>query len=258
VLIDAFTIGAQIVNFLILLFLLRRFLYRPIVQAMQARQERIAAEQREAAAARQEAERLAEDYRERKERFERERERLMHEARQEAEALRREKMQAARQEVEQASARWNRSLRQEQETFLRDLREQGAQALWEACARALGDLADASLEAQVLKAFLTRLEALPDEELQALRARAGEASGEVAVASRFPIPGPARERLAQTLRERLGAPVDLRFEEDASVLAGVELRAEGHTLAWSMAGYLEAVQGRLGEALTDFTGGQES
>lgn len=257
-LIDAFTIGAQIVNFLILLLLLRLFLYRPIVRTMRARQERIADEQRQAGEARQQAERLAEDYRQRKERFEHERERMLHEARQEAEALRREKMQAAREEVEQASARWNRSLRQEQDTFLRELREQGAQALWEACARALDDLADSRLEAQVLEAFLHRLESLPQSELESLRGEGREFEGEVVVASRFEIPGPDRQRLTEALAARLGEPVRPRFEQDEAVLAGIELRSEGHTLAWSMAGYLEAVQDRLTAALAGAPGEQEA
>ena len=41
--IDWFTVVAQIVNFLILAGLLAKLLYRPIVSAMQEREERIAA-----------------------------------------------------------------------------------------------------------------------------------------------------------------------------------------------------------------------
>ena len=41
-LIDWFTVGAQAVNFLVLVWLLRRFLYRPILKAIDAREKRIA------------------------------------------------------------------------------------------------------------------------------------------------------------------------------------------------------------------------
>ena len=41
-LIDWFTVGAQVVNFLILVWLLKRFLYRPILDAIDAREKRIA------------------------------------------------------------------------------------------------------------------------------------------------------------------------------------------------------------------------
>jgi F-type H+-transporting ATPase subunit c len=43
-LIDWFTVGAQLLNFLILAWLLKRFLYRPILDALDAREQRIAAE----------------------------------------------------------------------------------------------------------------------------------------------------------------------------------------------------------------------
>jgi F-type H+-transporting ATPase subunit b len=43
-LIDWFTVGAQMLNFLILVWLLKRFLYKPILNAIDARESRIAAE----------------------------------------------------------------------------------------------------------------------------------------------------------------------------------------------------------------------
>ena len=43
-LMDWFTIGAQALNFLILVWLMRRFLYKPILHAIDAREQRIAKE----------------------------------------------------------------------------------------------------------------------------------------------------------------------------------------------------------------------
>ena len=43
-LIDWFTIGAQALNFLILVWLLKRFLYRPILNAIDARENLVARE----------------------------------------------------------------------------------------------------------------------------------------------------------------------------------------------------------------------
>jgi F-type H+-transporting ATPase subunit b len=49
-LIDWFTVGAQVLNFLILVWLMKRFLYQPILDAIDAREQRIAAELANAAA----------------------------------------------------------------------------------------------------------------------------------------------------------------------------------------------------------------
>ena len=43
-LIDWFTVGAQALNFLILVWLMKRFLYKPILTAIDTREKRIAAE----------------------------------------------------------------------------------------------------------------------------------------------------------------------------------------------------------------------
>ncbi len=43
-LIDWFTVGAQALNFLILVWLMKRFLYKPILNAIDAREKKIAAE----------------------------------------------------------------------------------------------------------------------------------------------------------------------------------------------------------------------
>ncbi|MGA2191158.1 MAG: F0F1 ATP synthase subunit B, partial [Steroidobacteraceae bacterium] len=43
-LIDWFTVGAQALNFIILVWLLKRYLYKPILNAIDAREKRIAAE----------------------------------------------------------------------------------------------------------------------------------------------------------------------------------------------------------------------
>jgi F-type H+-transporting ATPase subunit b len=52
VLIDWFTVGAQLLNFLILVWLMKRFLYQPVLDAIAAREQKIAAELADAATAR--------------------------------------------------------------------------------------------------------------------------------------------------------------------------------------------------------------
>ncbi|MAT15951.1 MAG: F0F1 ATP synthase subunit B, partial [Planctomyces sp.] len=57
--IDWFTFTAQIINFLVLVWLLSHFLYKPIVNAMNDRQARIAAEHEQALSAKRDADSAA-------------------------------------------------------------------------------------------------------------------------------------------------------------------------------------------------------
>ena len=54
-LIDWFTVGAQALNFIVLVWLMKRFLYKPILDAIDAREARIAAALADAAASKAEA-----------------------------------------------------------------------------------------------------------------------------------------------------------------------------------------------------------
>ena len=61
-LIDWFTVSAQVVNFLILVWLMKRFLYKPILHAIDAREQRIAKKIADADAKRAEAEKEREQW----------------------------------------------------------------------------------------------------------------------------------------------------------------------------------------------------
>ncbi|MGB5569161.1 MAG: F0F1 ATP synthase subunit B, partial [Sedimenticolaceae bacterium] len=76
-LIDWFTVGAQLLNFLVLAWLLKRFLYRPILDALDAREQRIAAELADADAKRAEADKERDEFQHKNEAFEQQRAALL-------------------------------------------------------------------------------------------------------------------------------------------------------------------------------------
>src|ERR1035441_4382574 len=72
-LIDWFTIGAQALNFLILVWLLKHFLYKPILNAIDAREKRIAKELADAAAKKAEAQKEQDEFQKKNEEFDKQR-----------------------------------------------------------------------------------------------------------------------------------------------------------------------------------------
>ena len=83
-LIDWFTVGAQALNFLILVWLLRRFLYKPILHAIDAREKRIATELADADAKKAEAQRERDEFQHKNEEFDQQRAALLRQATDEA------------------------------------------------------------------------------------------------------------------------------------------------------------------------------
>jgi F-type H+-transporting ATPase subunit b len=158
-LIDWFTVGAQALNFIILVWLLKRFLYQPVLDAVDAREARIAAQLADARGMQDKATTERDALHARREAFEREREALLAQAVQDAQAERQrlvldEATQAAdalagkapprarRAGRTPAAARWTNGSGHEVFAISR---------------RALADLASASLEAQIAEVFIERL-----------------------------------------------------------------------------------------------------
>src|SRR5580700_1950855 len=102
-LIDWFTVGAQALNFLILVWLLKRFLYRPILAAIDAREQRIAKELTDAAAKQAEAQERCDEYQHKNDEVNRERAALLSQATEEANVERQRMIDAAQQAADAIS-----------------------------------------------------------------------------------------------------------------------------------------------------------
>ncbi|MFW5835129.1 MAG: F0F1 ATP synthase subunit B, partial [Pseudomonadota bacterium] len=161
--IDWLTVSAQLVNFLVLVWLLQHFLYGPITRAMAAREARIEARLDEARRARSDAESEAECLRERQAELERDRERLLREAKEAAEAERREREQQAREAVDRLAKDWRRQLGEERQSFLRDLRDRAENLVYRIAARAIEDLGDEDMEGRIAHGFARRLHDLDED-----------------------------------------------------------------------------------------------
>lgn len=248
-LIDWFTILAQIINFLILVLLLRRFLYRPIMNAMAERERKIAdrlaqaEEQRVAATAEIEA------YQQKNAAFEQEREVMMRDTQAQVAERRQKWLDEARTEVDQSRTRWQKALAEEKESFLQTVRHEAGQQTYQVIRRALADLADEELEARIVKIFLARVAGLPEEEARSMMAALKQETAVLTINSGFEIDNPERQALRQAIFARFGPGQAIQFRTVPDLICGLEIAAPGHKIAWSIASYLDELEEALLENL---------
>ena len=114
-LIDWFTVIAQVVNFLILVWLLKRFLYKPILNAIDAREKKVADELANADAKEAEAQKEKEGFKRKNEEFDQQRATLLNKAKDEAKAERQRLLDEVRKEADGLRARQQDALRNDQE-----------------------------------------------------------------------------------------------------------------------------------------------
>ncbi|MFH1484512.1 MAG: F0F1 ATP synthase subunit B [Chloroflexota bacterium] len=257
--IDWFTLIAQIVNFMILVYLLKRFLYGPIIRAMDKRQEEINSRLSEAERERERAKQEAAHYQQQRQELEATREHMLADARRDVEAQRKELLNEARIEVENTQRRWQEAIQRDRESFLRELRQAATEQLMEIVRLALRDMADAGMEERMVDVFTRRLRELDAGDKETIAEAIREHGGEVEIRSAFELPRDIRDNLTSIAGKHFadGGKLHAHFETSPELVSGIELQVGGYRIGWSIESYLEALEERLVQALDEETG-QES
>jgi len=250
-LIDWFTIAAQVLNFLILVWLMKRFLYKPILQAIDAREQRIAEELADADAKKTEAEKEREQFREKNDAFDRQRAALLSRAEEAAKAQRQRLLDEARQAAQVLRAKHQDALEREHQRLNQEIARRTREEVFAIARKTLADLAGTSLEERIGEVFCRRLRALDGEARDGLAKLMKTSSDPVLVRSAFELPSEQRDAIRQALNETFSAEIHVRFETAPNVISGIELNANGRKLAWSIADYLAALEKNLGDLLKE-------
>ncbi|MGC9526230.1 MAG: hypothetical protein ACP5D7_11905 [Limnospira sp.] len=276
-LIDWFTVVAQIVNFVILVFLLQKFLYKPIVGTIQKRQNRIQSRWDEAQQAREKAEREAETYRQRRRELDDRRSALIEEVKRETREQRETWLEGARRDVDRQQREWRQGLRRQQSLFFDTLRNQTVRHLYDMTRGALREIADTDLEKQAIAQFQRRLEQIDEEEKRQLRESLDRSDETITVRSSFEIPEDTKNSIFEQLRhltgdrdfyrasdveksaelngnshpcsEELEGKIPVAFERSPHLIGGISVQLAGYEIGWSLNHYIEGLEAHLSECL---------
>ena len=222
---DWTTFLLEIANFLVLVWIMNRLLYRPVMNAIAVRREGLARSAAEAERLRQDAAELEARYRSRLGEWEREKE-----------GLRKEMLVGLSAERTRLEAALQASLEQERDKARaildRDLRDRLGEmeevALGQAgrfATRLLEELATPELEERLQALFLAGLVKLPAERLRAIADALSEPGVPVRAASAFFCPEQRRAEIRRNLAEVCGYHGNVDFVEEPALLAGLQLRA---------------------------------
>ena len=241
-LIDWFTVVAQAVNFLILLWLMKRFLYAPILRAVDAREQRIAAELKDAAAKQSEANKEREDFERKNEVFDQQRADLLGKATAEVESQRKAMLEQARTTADDWIAKRQEALRTEADGLNRTIEDSARGEVLAIIRKALQDLATTDLESSMAEILMRRLRALDGKAKADLVAALGTISTAAIVSSAFELPAQERAAIQQLLLQMFGSDAPLRFEIRPELVCGIELSVNGQIVAWNVDGYLQSLK----------------
>jgi F-type H+-transporting ATPase subunit b len=250
VLINWFTVFAQMLNFLILVALLRWVLYKPILKVMHKRQTLI--EERWEAAERLQvkAQQALATYQQQQQELQQQQAAVLAEARATAEQERQHLLTQIRQEIADQRTAWQADLCQEQDSFLRSLRQQVIHQISAIARKALRDLANADLEGQMIRVFCDRLHHLEPPQRQAIAQALSQTRQPLLIQSSCELPPELRQKVIDELHSQFSISHPVEFVTASNLLCGIEIKLAGQEIVWSLDIYLQTLEQRLSNAFT--------
>lgn len=247
--IDWITFSAQIVNLIVLIWLLKRFLYKPVLKAIDDREKSISDRVNGAKELEKKAKEQIKDLQSKKEDFEKERYALLAKTKDECEALRERMLDEAKAEVKLQKDIWLSDIEKQKAAFFDSANHGVIKSFMHFADKALRDLAESGLEKQMTEIFKNKIAALPAADKKSFTENANE-SGKVTVTTTFALQnaGETEKFIRDTFN--LGNDVRICFENNEQLICGIELSSKEKSLSWSMKEHLNQFKAELKSALS--------
>lgn len=248
-LIDWFTVAAQALNFAILIWLMKRFLYKPVLDAIDARERLIAAKLADAEAKQAQARQQRDEFEGKTAAFDQERAGMMSKATEEANGERLRLLDEASRAADAVTAKRQDTLRADASALNRAIAERAQKEVFAIVREALVGLAGASLEERICEVFVARLRALDGPAKDSLSAAVKSATGPALIRTAFDLSEAQQAAIRLALDQIFSADVLLRFDTSPDLVAGIELAVNGQKLDWSIAHYIASLEKSVDELL---------
>ena len=245
--IDWFTVIAQIINFLILVWLLKKFLYKPVLQAIREREKKIKDQLQDAAGMNAAATAEQRNFKKKIEDLDQQKSQLMEKAVLEAGAERKKLIEAANSEVIALQQEREKAFREQQEKQRLTLEEKISEQVFRITQKAFTELGAPELENQLLDSFCVHLGVLADKDKNIFREASRTSAAKIRVNSAYKLSPERVEKLTATLTGILGTRPFLELEVVPQLISGIELIAGGYKLAWNFSAYLEDLEKHISQ-----------
>lgn len=241
---DWSTLALQLVNFAILVWLLQRFLYRPVLRVIDARRSALQGEQAQAASEAEAAKRQLADLQAQRAGLAGERAAALARTEEEGRALLAERRAQAQRDAEGLLEEGRRTLAREREQAQEALRRAALDLAADIASRVLAEIPEPLRAQPWLERIAGHLRALPPAELREL---AGELAGGGAlqVVTASPLAAGAQEEWRTRLRAAIAAHAVIVFNVEPALIAGAELRFPRARLSFTVQGAIAALQQQI-------------
>ncbi len=246
---DWITLVAQLVNFIVLVWLLKRFLYKPILDAIDERESLIARQLLAAEAIKADANKELENYHKKNSEINQQHHKLLTNAISEVNAEKKKLLEQTRLEVESLRMRLQESLRSEQQNLGTSIIRLTRNEVFAIVRKTLSDLASVNLEDQMTTVFIQRLNALTEKEIESFYSALKSSPGDFYVQSMFDLTLAQQSAIQNALKNNFKVPANIIFTSGDQSVSGIEFISDGFKVSWTIEDYLTSMETHLAELL---------
>lgn len=240
--INWFTVIAQVINFIILVWLLKRFLYKPILDAIDERENKITSQLQQAEAKKAEAQKEQDQFKQKNDAFDKQKAGLLKDVTSQTDAEREKLLSQAKDEAAAFSVKQQKAWEESQENLRNEIAKKTQEQVFSITRKTLSDLASIDLERQITHVFLSRLSQLNQEEKQVFTGASKMGTEPVYVRSAFELPVEQQSRIKKEVKTVLEKEPEFRFETAPELVSGIELTINGYKLSWTISEYMNSLE----------------
>lgn len=244
-LINWFTVFAQILNFLILVGLLRWLLYKPILQVMEKRQQKLLEQWQNVEKLQGESAKALAIYQQQQREFQEQKSALLAEVHVSIHQQQQQQLQQLQDEITTQKRSWQGELEQEQRALLQTLRQRIIQQITAIARQGLTELANGDLEEQMVLCFCDRLSQLDDGQREIMNQALAQTEGAILVKTSFAMSPALRQQLQARFQTIFNVTQTMETAIAPNLLCGIELNLAGQEIVWSLDSYLQGLEQNL-------------
>jgi F-type H+-transporting ATPase subunit b len=241
-LIDWFTVGAQAVNFLILVWLLKHFLYKPILHAIDEREKKIAAELADASSKKIEAKKEQDEFQHKNDEFDKQRDELFKKVTADAGVEKAKLLDEAKKAADVFSEKRHASFIQEEEKIQQSIMKRVQKGVFAISRKALKDLSGTDLDERIVNVFVGQLTGSSLTNSSLTNSSLKNSATPVTIRTAFAIPTALQATVEKQIKDKLSPDAQIQFEVNPDLISGIEIRSDGQKFAWNISDYLNSLE----------------
>ncbi|NVK50668.1 MAG: F0F1 ATP synthase subunit B [Cyclobacteriaceae bacterium] len=249
--IDWFTLVAQVINFLVLMWLLRRYLYKPILKAIDERESKIVAQLKDAESKKKEALKERVEFNKKNEKFDSERDELMQKVIDESKEQKKKLTEKARLEANALKKKLDDEILANHAAQKNEIEENIQREVLEIARKTLADLSSVDLEKQMVRTFVAKVNQLGKEEKEKFVSTLASGKDSILVQSAFDLSKTEKSEIEKEVNSLTKKEYDFEFKVTPKLISGIELSANGYKLSWTISEYIHSFENELNAPIQD-------